>query len=60
MDVAKVAIVGFGTVGSGVARLLLEHGERIARCAGKRLELVQVVDHGPEAAAELRPAAGPA
>ena len=44
MKTAKVAIVGFGTIGSGVARLLLEHGDRIARRAGKRLELVQVVD----------------
>jgi len=44
MNTAKVAIVGFGTVGTGVARLLLEHGQRIARHAGKRLELAQVVD----------------
>jgi homoserine dehydrogenase len=44
MNTVKVAIVGFGTIGSGVARILLEHGERIARHAGKRLELVQVVD----------------
>ena len=44
MDTAKVAIIGFGTIGSGVARLLLEHGDRIARQAGKRLELVHVVD----------------
>jgi homoserine dehydrogenase len=41
---AKVAIIGFGTVGSGVARLLLEHGERIARHAGRPVELVHVVD----------------
>ncbi len=44
MDVAKVAIIGFGTIGGGVARLLLEHGDRIASRAGKRLELVHVVD----------------
>ena len=44
MDTAKVAIIGFGTIGSGVARLLLEHGDRIARQAGKQLELVHVVD----------------
>jgi len=44
MQKAKVAIIGFGTIGSGVARLLLEHGERIARHAGRRVELVQVVD----------------
>ncbi len=44
MDTVKVAIIGFGTIGSGVARLLLEHGDRIARQAGKRLELIHVVD----------------
>jgi homoserine dehydrogenase len=44
MKSAKVAIIGFGTIGSGVARLLLEHGDRLARHAGRRLELVQVVD----------------
>jgi homoserine dehydrogenase len=41
---AKVAIIGFGTVGSGVARLLLGHPERVARQAGRPVELVQVVD----------------
>ena len=44
MDVAKVALVGFGTIGSGVARLLLEHPERIARRAGRPIQLVRVVD----------------
>ena len=44
MDTAKVAIIGYGTIGSGVARLLLEHGERLARQAGKELKLVHVVD----------------
>ena len=44
MKTSKVAIVGFGTVGSGVARLLLEQGHRISRHAGQRLELVQIVD----------------
>jgi homoserine dehydrogenase len=44
MDVAKVAIVGYGTIGAGVARLLLGHGERITQRVGKKLELVRVVD----------------
>ncbi len=44
MDTAKVAIIGYGTIGSGVARLLLEHGDRLARQTGKELELVHVVD----------------
>jgi homoserine dehydrogenase len=44
MKPAKVAIVGFGTIGSGVARLLLEQPERIARRAAHPVELVRVID----------------
>ena len=41
---AKVAIIGFGTIGSGVARLLLEHPDRISRQVGRKVELVRIVD----------------
>lgn len=44
MQTVKVAIVGFGTIGSGVARILLEKQDHLARHAGKRLELARVVD----------------
>ncbi|MGQ9575320.1 MAG: homoserine dehydrogenase [Thermoguttaceae bacterium] len=44
MQSALVAIIGFGTVGSGVARLLLEGGDRLARRVGKPIQLVRVVD----------------
>ncbi|MDA7949855.1 MAG: homoserine dehydrogenase [Pirellulaceae bacterium] len=43
MKVTKVAIVGMGTVGTGVARLLLDHGDRTARHAGRTLWLEKVV-----------------
>lgn len=43
MAEVKVAIVGMGTVGTGVAKLLVEHGDRIARHAGKRLVLETAV-----------------
>ncbi|MFT7642393.1 MAG: homoserine dehydrogenase [Pirellulaceae bacterium] len=43
MDITKVAIVGLGTVGSGVAQLLLDHGDRTARHAGRTLWLEEVV-----------------
>jgi homoserine dehydrogenase len=39
----KVAIVGLGTVGSGVAEILLEHEPRIRRHAGRSLRLEKVV-----------------
>ena len=54
MDTAKVAIIGFGTIGSGVARLLLEQGDRLARHAGKRLELACVVDSDLERSRNYR------
>jgi homoserine dehydrogenase len=39
----NVAIVGLGTVGSGVARLLIDHGDRTARHAGRTLWLKKAV-----------------
>ena len=38
-----VAIVGLGTVGAGVARLLLDHGDRTARHAGRTLWLTRAI-----------------
>ncbi len=43
MEKTKVAIVGLGTVGSGVAKLLLDYGDRTARHAGRTLWLEEVV-----------------
>jgi homoserine dehydrogenase len=45
MEKTKVAIVGMGTVGTGVARLLLDYGDRTARHAGRTLWLEKVVVH---------------
>ncbi|MEZ6137850.1 MAG: homoserine dehydrogenase [Pirellulaceae bacterium] len=43
MEKTNVAIVGMGTVGSGVAKLLLDHGDRTARHAGRTLWLEKAV-----------------
>lgn len=43
MKKTKVAVVGMGTVGTGVAKLLLDHGDRTARHAGRTLWLERVV-----------------
>jgi homoserine dehydrogenase len=43
MEKTKVAIVGLGTVGSGVAKLLLDYGDRTAHHAGRTLWLERVV-----------------
>ncbi len=53
MSTTKVAIVGLGTVGTGVARLLLDFGDRIARHAGRRLELAHVVVRDPRKARDI-------
>ena len=43
MEKSGVGIVGLGTVGQGVARLLLDHGDRTARHAGRTLWLTRAV-----------------
>src|SRR4030042_1352630 len=43
-QVVKVGIVGFGTVGTGTAKLIAENADAIAARAGIRLELACVVD----------------
>ena len=43
MDPYGIALIGCGTVGTGVARLLLEHPERLAARAGRKLELRRIV-----------------
>ncbi len=47
MQKTRVAIVGMGTVGTGVARLLLDQGDRTARHAGRTLWLEKVVVQDP-------------
>ena len=44
MKTIGVAVVGFGTIGTGVVRLLLSDADRLARATGCRLELRHVVD----------------
>jgi homoserine dehydrogenase len=43
MDRTKIAIIGLGTVGSGVARLMLDFGDRTGRHAGRTLWLEKAV-----------------
>ncbi len=50
MQKTKVAVIGLGTIGSGVVRLLLDHGDRIARHAGRTLWLEKAVDLDPSRA----------
>lgn len=43
MSSLKIAIIGLGTVGTGVAKILLEHSERITRRTGRPVEIRRVV-----------------
>jgi len=43
-QIVRVGIVGFGTIGSGVAKLIIENAESIAARTGLWLELACVVD----------------
>ena len=44
MKTVGVAVIGFGTVGAGVVRILLEDGDRLAAATGCRLVLRAVCD----------------
>ena len=48
MERVSVGLLGLGTVGSGVARLLAEQGERIARRSGRRVEVKWAVVRDPD------------
>lgn len=54
MEKTKVAVIGLGTIGSGVVRLLLDHGDRLARHTGRTLWLEKVVDLDPSRAQACR------
>jgi homoserine dehydrogenase len=43
-QIVKIGVVGFGTIGSGVAKLIIENADSIATKTGLRLELACVVD----------------
>jgi len=40
----RVALVGLGTIGIGVAKILLQHNERISRAACRKIELARICD----------------
>ena len=53
MERMGVGLLGLGTVGAGVARLLDEAGDRIARRAGRRLEIVAALVRDAEKTREV-------
>ena len=53
MERVGVGVLGLGTVGSGVARLLAGAGDRIARRSGRRLEIVRAAVRDPRKARDV-------
>ena len=51
--VVKVGLLGLGTVGGGVARLLMEKREQLSAYLGVELELARAVDLEPSRASDL-------
>lgn len=49
MDSVKVGLIGFGTIGAGVAEILLGKADMIARTIGKRIELAKICDRNTTA-----------
>jgi len=56
--IIKVGLVGFGTVGTGVAKLIIEEADSIAAKTGLRLELACVVDIDTKSARPVKLADG--
>ncbi len=54
MDVLHVGLIGCGTVGSGVARTLLDHGGRLAARVGSAVRLVRLCDRHRDTIKRLR------
>ena len=44
METVKVALFGLGTIGTGVAKILHGHSDRLARVTGKKIELARICD----------------
>ncbi|QDT56942.1 Homoserine dehydrogenase [Caulifigura coniformis] len=47
MDSLRVGLVGFGTVGAGVAEILVNHKQRLAARSGKSIQLVRAAVRNP-------------
>jgi homoserine dehydrogenase len=54
MNEVTIGLIGLGTVGTGVARLLTEHEDRIARRAGRRIRLAWAAVRDLEKSRDLR------
>lgn len=54
----RIGVVGYGTIGTGVARVLFENGDEITARTGLKLELIRVVDKDIASPRKFMPPAG--
>jgi homoserine dehydrogenase len=54
MKQLRIGLLGLGTIGSGVARMLLHEGKRLSRKIGVELVLARIAEINPKRARELR------
>ncbi|MGJ7911589.1 homoserine dehydrogenase [Neobacillus sp. LXY-1] len=54
MDVIKVAILGFGTVGEGVYRTIQTHGDELQATLGKRVEVASILVRNKQKSRDIR------
>ena len=60
METVRIGLAGFGTVGSGLARVLQENGDWIERRIGKRLAIKTVLVRDPAKQRAAQPGPGAA
>lgn len=58
MSPFRVALIGYGTVGQGVADLLRRHARRYARRCGRAVEVVAILVRDPSRGREIPPPPG--
>ncbi|QDT39551.1 homoserine dehydrogenase [Stratiformator vulcanicus] len=58
MKPLQLALIGLGTVGTGVAKILTEHAERTSRRAGRPIEIRHAVVKNPDKPREIELPAG--
>lgn len=54
----QIAIIGLGTVGSGVAKILTEHADRMTRATGRKIQIKHVVVRNPNKPRDVNLPAG--
>ena len=58
METVHLGLAGFGTVGSGLAKILAANGDLIAKRLGKRIAIKTILVRDPEKARAVDPGAG--